>query len=277
MERLMFLATLRFFLIIFAILSHRAFIVQALAGDNEKTTGQVLPVEAQLCEAIKTHGVLTGRGPLTCERLKLVNFSYVDFEGKIKTNGRIMVLDAISQQVLELFNELKNIRFPVERAELIDVYNGDDDASMDNNNTSAFNDRNIAGSDKLSLHAYGAAIDINPRQNPNISRQGEEVVVKPALGSDYVQRSAPHPGMAERAVPIFARHGFVIWGGVWQNPKDYQHFQVDRKIAEKLVTLAADQAREYFNKYVLACRNCLDNEPGISGSDLASCAANPEN
>jgi hypothetical protein len=220
---------------------------------------------------------LTGRGPLTCERLKLVNFSYIDFAGNIKTDGRIMVLDAISQHVLELFNELKHNNFSIERAELLDVYNGDDDVSMDNNNTSAFNDRTIAGSDRLSLHAYGAAIDINPRQNPYIVSNGKEVMVTPALGVNYVQRSPPHPGMAERAVPIFARHGFVIWGGAWQNPKDYQHFQLDRKIAERLATLTAEQANAYFNKYVLACRKCIDHEPGIGSSDLASCASKSEN
>jgi hypothetical protein len=145
------------------------------------------------------------------------------------------------------------------------------------NNTSSFNDRNISGSDKISLHAYGAAIDINPRQNPYIISDGKEVVVKPALGADYVQRPAANPAMAEHAVAIFARHGFVIWGGAWTNPKDYQHFQLDRGIAEKLVELPVEQASEYFNRYVLACRRCLDKKPGIGGPDLASCALNPEN
>jgi hypothetical protein len=273
MERFMLFATLRIFLTIFAILSNHRFIVRSFAGDSQENAGRVLPIEPQLCQDMKTHGVLTGRGPLTCERLKLVSFSYIDFNGDIKAGGRVVVLDAISRQVLELFNELKNSHFPVERAELMEVYNGNDGASMDDNNTSAFNDRPIAGSDKLSLHAYGAAIDINPRQNPNIVRDGEEIVVKPALGSAYVQRSTPIPGMAEPAVPIFARHGFVIWGGGWQNPKDYQHFQLDRNIAEKLVALTAEQAGEYFNKYVLACGRCLDDEPGIRGSELAACAA----
>jgi hypothetical protein len=274
---LMFLSKLRFFSITLATLTNHACIVQTFAASNEEIGGRVLPIEPQLCQDMKTHGVLTARGPLTCERLKLVNFSYIDFNGNLKTDGMAIVLDAISQQVLELFTELKNSHFPIERAELMDAYSGDDDASMDNNNTSSFNDRNIAGSDKLSLHAYGAAIDVNPRQNPNIISEGEKVVVKPALGADYVQRSVPAPGMAEQVVSIFARHGFVIWGGAWNNPKDYQHFQLDRGIAEKLVTLTAGQASEYFKEYVLACRNCLDKNPGISGSDLASCAAKPEN
>jgi len=273
----MFLEMLRIFIIILVILGNHAFIIQAFAEDSEEIDGRILPVEPQLCHEMKVHGVLTGRGPLTCERLRLVNFSYIDFDGKVKIDGRVAVLDAISQQVLELFSELKRGQFQIAKARLMDAYNGDDDASMDDNNTSAFNDRNIAGSDRISLHAYGAAIDINPRQNPYIKWGGEAAMVKPVRSGDYVQRSPRFPGMAEPAVPIFARHGFVIWGGAWSNPKDYQHFQLDRGIAEKLVELPAKQAREYFNEYVSACRNCLDNKPGISGPDLASCAVNREN
>jgi hypothetical protein len=265
----MFLSMLKFFFIILAILCNCA-PAQVLAADNEEAGGRVLPVDSQRCQNMKSHGVLTGRGPLTCERLKLVNFSYVDFNGTAKTDGSIVVLDAISQQVLDLFNELRSSQFPIERAELMDVYNGNDDASMDNNNTSSFNDRAIAGSDRISLHAYGAAIDINPRQNPFIVREGQAVVVKPALGGDYLQRSKPFPGMAEQAVPIFARHGFAIWGGDWKNPKDYQHFQLDRRLAEKLAGLTPEGASEYFNKYVLTLRNCLESKSGAS-SDVETC------
>jgi len=272
----MFLVTLRFILIILTILGSQASSFQAFAGDDE-IDGRVLAVEPQLCQDMKAHGVLTGRGPLTCQRLRLVEFSYVDFNGGVKTDGKIVVLDAISMQVLELFGELKRNRFQIEKTKLMEAYNGDDDASMSDNNTSAFNDRAIAGSDKISLHAYGAAIDINPRQNPFIRSEDAEVTIHPALGADYAERSTPRPGMAEPAVPVFARHGFVIWGGGWTNPKDYQHFQLDREIAEKLVELPAEQASEYFNAYVLACRNCLNNKPGMSGPALASCAAKREN
>jgi hypothetical protein len=270
MERFMFLSTLRFSFSILAILSNYALTAQVLAAGNEEAGGRVLPVDSQLCQHMRSHGVLTGRGPLTCERLKLVSFSYVDFNGTAKTDGRIVVLDAISQQVLDLFNELRSSHFPIERAELMDVYNGNDDASMDNNNTSSFNDRTIAGSDRISLHAYGAAIDINPRQNPFIAREGEAVVIKPAIGGDYLQRSKPFPGMAEQAVPVFARHGFAIWGGEWKNPKDYQHFQLDRTLVEKLAGLTPEKASEYFNKYVLTLRNCLESKSGAN-SDVEAC------
>ena len=37
---------------------------------------------------------------------------------------------------------------------------------MVDNNTYAFNYRNVGGTNRLSNHAYGKAIDINPMQNP---------------------------------------------------------------------------------------------------------------
>src|SRR5579864_4807250 len=107
MERFMFLKNFRLLFVILAFSGNPAAIAQVLAASNEEAGGRVLPVDSQLCQNMKSHGVLTGRGPLTCERLRLVIFSYVDFNGTAKRDGRIVVLDAISQQVLDLFNELR--------------------------------------------------------------------------------------------------------------------------------------------------------------------------
>ena len=51
---------------------------------------------------------------------------------------------------------------------LVDDYGADDDASMAANNTSGFNCRRVAGQRSWSEHAYGAAIDLNPVQNPYV-------------------------------------------------------------------------------------------------------------
>ena len=52
---------------------------------------------------------------------------------------------------------------------LVDDYGGDDDRSMAADNTSGFNCRRVAGSSSWSAHAYGAAIDINPVENPYLT------------------------------------------------------------------------------------------------------------
>ncbi|MEU0797718.1 M15 family metallopeptidase, partial [Amycolatopsis sp. NPDC005961] len=68
------------------------------------------------------------------------------------------------------------------------------------------------------------AIDVDTVQNPYISGSG---AVYPPNGAPYVDRSQTLPGMihagdvAERA---FTTRGWT-WGGSWDTPIDYQHFE----------------------------------------------------
>jgi D-alanyl-D-alanine carboxypeptidase len=138
----------------------------------------------------------------------------------------------------------------------METYDGDDDASMADNNTSAFNDRTIKGSASQSLHAYGLAIDLNPLQNPFVARGGKTAQVEPTAGGEYLDRSNPRNGMAESVIEIFADHGFLIWGGGWRNPIDYQHFQVDRRLAKEVSADPPGRAQTLFDSYVERYRAC---------------------
>jgi hypothetical protein len=69
-----------------------------------------------------------------------------------------------------------------------------------------FNYRNIAGSDRLSQHAFGTAIDINAAANPRVAPGGARVTDLPA-------------NVGEMA----ARYG-LEWGGTWKRP-DAMHFE----------------------------------------------------
>jgi hypothetical protein len=229
-----------------------------LAEDTDQSmfSGSIHHVDDNLCQDMRNKHVLVTTFS-SCDRLRLVRFAYVDFEQKIKSDGAIVVLDALSDQVLELFKELREANFPIEKAILMNAYDGDDDISMADNNTSAFNDRKIPGGQTVSLHAYGAAIDVNPAVNPYLIRTGTKSQIKPPAGAKYLGRSLMAPGMAEPAVQIFSNHGFLIWGGAWGNPKDYQHFQVSRDIVQKLLAMPAEEAREYFNKYAETYRRCM--------------------
>lgn len=71
-----------------------------------------------------------------------------------------------------------------------------------------FNDRNIAGSNTKSNHAFGAAFDIDPPKNPQIKGVG---------------KTAPH-GLPDDVGELAAQHGFV-WGGNYKSQKDYMHFE----------------------------------------------------
>src|SRR5437660_6961297 len=126
--------------------------------------------------------IMTG-APVGCERHSLIKFAYCGFDGSSHADGEIMVMDAAAENVLRIFTRLRDMRFPIAKARLINQYDGSDDASIADNNTSAFNSRNVAGTNSLSLHAYGLAIDINPVQNPYVQRSGGKLTFSPPAGA----------------------------------------------------------------------------------------------
>lgn len=161
--------------------------------------------------------------PIPLESLKLLELKHYDFNGEMK-NGQMVVNAKIADIVLEIFQELLNLKFPIEKIKTIDHYQGKDELSMEDNNSSCFNFRKIAGSDRLSNHSYGLAIDINPVQNPYIRLNEESAIIEPIGGLGFLNRHNLRPGMLEPVVPVFTKYGF-IWGGKWDNPIDYHHFE----------------------------------------------------
>jgi D-alanyl-D-alanine carboxypeptidase len=236
------------------------------AAQPRQTTdlAAVTPVDDAFCSDMKLHHVLGPRSPVGCDRLSLVRFSYVGFDKTLHDDGEVVVLDAVAPYVATIFSLLRDSSFPIAKAQLMNQYDGNDDASMDDNNTSAFNDRSIAGSKLISLHAYGLAIDVNPIQNPIVTNSG----VHPRAGMDYANRSErrsgknARPGMVEPVIDVFAENGFLIWGGNWNNPIDYQHFQVGRAMARRLVAAAPQTAASIFNRLVQQYRDCLQTSAG---------------
>ncbi|WP_207287001.1 hypothetical protein [Candidatus Hamiltonella defensa] len=47
---------------------------------------------------MQTRGTITSSNPVSCDRLRRVNFRHVNFNGVIKT-GDIVVLDSVAEQV----------------------------------------------------------------------------------------------------------------------------------------------------------------------------------
>ncbi|MDF1616102.1 M15 family metallopeptidase [Petrocella sp. FN5] len=155
--------------------------------------------------------------------LRLVKVVYYGFDD-LEHQGQLIVHKEIAQKVLDIFEDLHKASFPIEKIELIDIYDGDDNLSMVNNNTSAFNYRVVEGTSKLSNHSYGLAIDINPLVNPYVTKNG----VYPVEGTSYVDREVPVKGMIFKndvCYEAFVSRGFS-WGGDWKNSKDYQHFDI---------------------------------------------------
>lgn len=142
-------------------------------------------------------------------------------DGGAIVRGVLIVHRDVSDDVATAMNVLFRDRFPLTSARPVSDFGGDDDASMAADNTSAFNCRPVAGTSTWSEHAYGRAIDINPRRNPYV--RGSRV--EPPAGRDWLDRADLRPGMlveGRAAVEIFDRLGWG-WGGRWSSAKDYQH------------------------------------------------------
>ena len=159
--------------------------------------------------------------------LRYLHVLHYDFDGN-PAEGELICNESIAQDLLEIFYELYYNEYQIERMVLIDEYDGDDTASMEDNNTSCFNYRVVEGSDSLSKHAYGLAIDINPFYNPYVTyeKDGTEKV-SPVAALGYADRSVSFPYKIDEedlCCRLFKEHGF-IWGGNWNSLKDYQHFQ----------------------------------------------------
>lgn len=164
---------------------------------------------------------------ITYDQLCYVHILHYDFDWN-STEGELICNEAIAQDLLEIFYELYRNEYQLEKVLLIDEYEGDDIASMEDNNTSCFNYRVVEGTNSLSRHAYGLAVDVNPLYNPYITYNGDgSENVSPAAAESYVDRSLSFPYKIDESdlcYKLFIRHGFT-WGGNWNNSKDYQHFQ----------------------------------------------------
>lgn len=153
--------------------------------------------------------------------LALLSLPYRGFDGA-DHRGELVVARAVADAVLRVFARLFEVRFPIERMERVEAFGGDDDRSMSANNCSAFNFRTVAGTDRLSKHALGLAVDINPVQNPWV--RGD--IVAPPEGRAYLDRDRDAPGMIKRPGPVTAAFDDIgwEWGGDWTRQKDYHHF-----------------------------------------------------
>ena len=164
------------------------------------------------------------------EDLRYLTIPHYTLEGDV-VMGEMVVNKAIADDIIDIFKTLFNAKYPIERMVLIDDYNADDRASMSANNTSSFNFRVVAGSKNLSKHAYGMAVDVNPRYNPYVKNGKNGLYVSPKNGTEYADRSKNFPykiDTEDLCYKEFIKHGF-IWGGAWNSMKDYQHFEKDLK------------------------------------------------
>ena len=159
--------------------------------------------------------------------LRHVRVLHVDAKGKVH-QGELVCNKAIAQDLVDIFRQLYQARYPIEKIRLIDDYEANDELSMRDNNTSSFCYRIVSGTKKLSKHAMGMAIDINTRYNPWVRKGADgQQLVSPDNGRSYADRRKTYPYKIVKGdllYRLFIQHGFK-WGGNWRTMKDYQHFE----------------------------------------------------
>jgi len=166
--------------------------------------------------------------PIDLEDLRYLQVNHWNFKGET-VSGEIIVHEEVANDMVYIFEELYSNHYPIRQMQLVSNFNGNDWESIEADNTSAFNCRPVTGKKKKwSKHAYGKAIDINPLENPYVSKKGH-ISHKESL--KYKKRKHKDNSYADQAVvlkndpitKLFKSYGWK-WGGDWNTIKDYQHF-----------------------------------------------------
>ncbi len=206
-----------------------AFLLLSAALSAQDTCFVSSPVPDSVFTRMKGKSFAEG---CTVARLELryLRLSYIGGDGRTR-QGEMVCNRLIADDLVDIFRQLWLSGYRIERIRLIDDYEGDDQNSMKDNNTSCFNYRYISGTRTVSKHAQGMAVDINPLYNPYVCRRQGRLHVEPAEGLPYAAdrdslRDMPYNiiGHADLCYRLFRAHGFR-WGGDWTHNKDYQHFE----------------------------------------------------
>ena len=187
----------------------------------------ISPITPQIKKRMINGGSYRAGCPISLESLRYLTMSYIGFDNK-EHIGEMIVNKSVAKEVTAIFKELYKIKYPIRKMQLVSNYGGSDFAAIEADNTSAFNCRLVDGTNRWSKHSYGKAIDINPLENPYVSKNGytshkgsHKYIKRVRMGS-----SAPQRALILRndyIVKLFKSYGWR-WGGDFKCCKDWQHF-----------------------------------------------------
>jgi peptidoglycan LD-endopeptidase CwlK len=151
---------------------------------------------------------------------KVLRVRYFGFDETVH-EGQIVIHENVLADVRELFELLFELKFPIKSVIPVSDrrFAWDDVRSMAANNSSGFNFRTIMGTERISWHGYGRAIDINPAENPYVTSRG---IFPP--GAAY-EPECPGTISSDSEMVRFMESRGWAWGGRWKDLKDYQHFE----------------------------------------------------
>lgn len=161
------------------------------------------------------------------ERQMLIDVEYIGFDGN-KHRGQIVMDKGVGKEIMEFFRLALDMEFPIAKVLPLSHpdYRWNGSKVLAENVSAGFDHRPIKDTEKLSLHSYGRAMDINPEQNPYIIYKHHEKIVYPK-GARW---DPDEPGTLTSDHPLvllMESYGWE-WGGHWtpeSGRSDYQHFQ----------------------------------------------------
>jgi hypothetical protein len=183
----------------------------------------------------QTHALYTSgewhRGcPVARRDLRVLTARYYGFDHRTHL-GQIVVNEAVTAPLAKVFRMLYKLRFPIREMSFDSMYgphpdkNGDVTASFECRDAVPSPCNGNAAGTSWSLHAYGEAVDLDPRENPYVGCG----MTRDKTARSYRNRSNHRPGMANRPLyrRTFAKIGWG-WGGLWYgSTKDYMHFSIN--------------------------------------------------
>jgi hypothetical protein len=211
-----------------AVLSVTAATSHAAARHASAQTGIARLTHVQQQE-IRAAGEWHRGCPVWMSQLRVLGYRYHGFDGKTHV-GQIVVNAKVASPLATVFAKLYRMRFPIRDGAFASTYgphpdqSGDVTASFECRDAAASPCSSSATTHHWSMHAYGEAVDLDPRENPYVGCG----MTRDKTALSYLKRSDHRPGMVTPAVRrAFASIGWG-WGGSWVgSTKDYMHFSIN--------------------------------------------------
>lgn len=160
------------------------------------------------------------------EDLSYLTIPYYDLDGSVQ-QGHMIIKKELADEVLLIFQELYEMKYPIAKMQLIDTYesgnaNELNEKSIRDNNTVGF--RQTAQGEASSNHQIGQAIDLNPLFNPAENSNVEEKYKNRSQTGWTSKEKKAFIGNDTAVYKTFEKYGWK-WGGDWSSNKDYGHFE----------------------------------------------------
>jgi hypothetical protein len=168
--------------------------------------------------------------PVQLSQLRVLTYRYWGFD---HTNhlGQIVVNATVAHPLAKVFAKLRRMKFPIRDGAFASIYgphpwqSGDVTASFECRDAAPSPCSSGSSTHHWSMHAYGEAVDVDPRENPYVGCG----MTRDRTAVSYRKRSNVRPGMV---TPRIYRASFGSigwgWGGLWYgSTKDYMHFSIN--------------------------------------------------